>query len=429
MFSQPCKYTRCSQFRTACGGAAAVLSFAAGGGSSILFLLHSRSLSDLAGHMSRRQAIKDIEHDNSQLRLEVSILPDELTLRGTLEIGQCFHWKPLFCEETHNGANSRRMGMGEVCRLGAPLGVNDGVVLMKQNPGEPVSAWLLGGANARMSEARVNSYFNAPPLGPSLKALHADWARTAGRASAELASAACALPGLRVVRQDATEALFSFICSSNNNVARITLINDRLRAQFGNRLCSLPDELVPSSGGPSHFDELRERRAIYSFPTAEVLAGSSEKELKSLGLGYRAKYVLGSARALCALAGSRSTAASILQELGNSPRQQAEMELRRLPGVGPKVAACVALHGLGHADSVPVDVHVARAVARRGLLSEALAARLQKKALTHKLHDEVGDCLRDLYGSHAGWAQTLLFGAERMHSKLDPALEIDEQLK
>lgn len=37
-------------------------------------------------------------------------------------------------------------------------------------------------------------------------------------------------------RQDPTECLFSFICSSNNNIPRITLMLDRLRATYGEPL-------------------------------------------------------------------------------------------------------------------------------------------------------------------------------------------------
>ena len=46
------------------------------------------------------------------------------------------------------------------------------------------------------------------------------------------------LPGLRILRQEPCECLFSFICSSNNNVPRITLILDRMRERYGERLCA-----------------------------------------------------------------------------------------------------------------------------------------------------------------------------------------------
>jgi len=58
-----------------------------------------------------------------------------------------------------------------------------------------------------------------------MTALVADWAsrhETVGRIAA-------ALPGLRVLRQDPWECLVSFICSSNNNIARIMQMLAKLR--------------------------------------------------------------------------------------------------------------------------------------------------------------------------------------------------------
>jgi hypothetical protein len=42
-----------------------------------------------------------------------------------------------------------------------------------------------------------------------------------------------------VDRQDPWECLISFICSSNNNISRITLMLDRLRRMYGSYLCTL----------------------------------------------------------------------------------------------------------------------------------------------------------------------------------------------
>ena len=42
-------------------------------------------------------------------------------------------------------------------------------------------------------------------------------------------------PGLRVLRQDPLECLFSFICSSNNNIARIAQMIEALCVTYGIR--------------------------------------------------------------------------------------------------------------------------------------------------------------------------------------------------
>lgn len=81
-------------------------------------------------------------------------------------------------------------------------------------------------------------------------------------------------------RQEPLECLISFICSSNNNISRITGILQRLRAKLGTELCSV-------KGQPWH-----------AFPTLPQLAATSEATYRQLGLGYRAKYVLGTAQKL-----------------------------------------------------------------------------------------------------------------------------------
>ncbi|XP_025741029.1 N-glycosylase/DNA lyase isoform X3 [Callorhinus ursinus] len=55
--------------------------------------------------------------------------------------------------------------------------------------------------------------------------------------------------GVRLLQQDPIECLFSFICSSNNNIARITGMVERLCQAFGPRLIQLDD--VTYHGFPS----------------------------------------------------------------------------------------------------------------------------------------------------------------------------------
>mgnify|MGYP002058641429 FL=1 len=52
-------------------------------------------------------------------------------------------------------------------------------------------------------------------------------------ADPRIAAVSKALPGMRVLRQDPTECLFSFICSSNNNIGRIGGMLAALRARYG----------------------------------------------------------------------------------------------------------------------------------------------------------------------------------------------------
>jgi N-glycosylase/DNA lyase len=74
--------------------------------------------------------------------------------------------------------------------------------------------------------------------------------------------------GARVLRQDPVECVFQFLCSSNNNIARIEKMVWTL-AGYGERLGEV--------GG----------FVFHRFPTIERLARVSEQELREAGFGYR----------------------------------------------------------------------------------------------------------------------------------------------
>jgi len=82
------------------------------------------------------------------------------------------------------------------------------------------------------------------------------------------------MPGVRVLRQDPVETLFAFICSSNNNIPRISGMVEKLCQEYGDKLGDL--------GGV----------AYYAFPDMKDLKGSVvEQHLRSVGFGYRAKFI------------------------------------------------------------------------------------------------------------------------------------------
>lgn len=74
--------------------------------------------------------------------------------------------------------------------------------------------------------------------------------------------------GVRVLRQDPLECLVQFICSSNNNISRITKMVDFVSG-LGKYL-----------GSVLGFD-------FYQFPSLDRLALVSESELREAGFGYR----------------------------------------------------------------------------------------------------------------------------------------------
>ena len=90
-----------------------------------------------------------------------------------------------------------------------------------------------------------------------------------------------ALDGLRVMQQPIWDCLLAFLLTPANNIARIRLMARRLRETFGQ-----PYELVDGDAA----------MVAYSLPTAAAIASSSEKVLRGLGLGWRAPFVLRTAR-------------------------------------------------------------------------------------------------------------------------------------
>lgn len=142
---------------------------------------------------------------------------------------------------------------------------------------------------------------------------------------------------------------------------------------------------------------------FYEFPSLEQLSRVSEAELREAGFGYRAKYITG---AVDTLRSKPEGGAEWLASLRKTDLQTAIDALCTLPGVGPKVAACIALFSLDQHHAIPVDTHVWK-IATRHLLPELAGARL-----TPKLCTRVADAFVSKYGKYAGWAQTLLFIAE-----------------
>lgn len=158
---------------------------------------------------------------------------------------------------------------------------------------------------------------------------------------------------------------------------------------------------------------------IHDFPTPEALSGSKvESHLRELGFGYRAKYIAQTARVIAKekpdgwLETLRNPESAMKTSeniaLDNIPTYKAaHEELLALTGVGPKVADCVCLMGLGWGESVPVDTHVWQ-IAQR----DYKMGKTKTKTFNKVMYDAVGDHFRSIWGSYAGWAHSVLFTAD-----------------
>lgn len=178
---------------------------------------------------------------------------------------------------------------------------------------------------------------------------------------------------------------------------------------------------------------------FHDFPTPDALTGPGiEAHLRELGFGYRAGYI---AKTASIVANERPQGwleslsnpeifdagldQKILPEGGREGYRQAHEALLQLLGVGPKVADCVCLMGLGWGESVPVDTHVWQIAQRDYKFGKG-----KHKSLTKATYDAIGDHFRNLWGKEAGWAHSVLFAAdlktfsERLTAKVE--IEVDE---
>lgn len=144
--------------------------------------------------------------------------------------------------------------------------------------------------------------------------------------------------GIRILRQEFFEALISFIISQNNNIPRIKKNVRSICESFGK-----PFEA--------------EGKTYYAFPTPEALLDAGETGLGECKLGFRVKYILDAAR--------RVRDGEIDEsELVTLDTASVAERLQTIHGVGPKVAACVMLYGMGRLETVPIDVWMKKVFAK-----------------------------------------------------------------
>ena len=142
--------------------------------------------------------------------------------------------------------------------------------------------------------------------------------------------------GIRILKQEPFEALLSFIISQRKNIPAIRTTVDALCDKFGKGI-GTPYEKI-------HF-----------FPDVHTLAPTTLFDMQALALGYRSAYV----RDAIEKVHNRTVDLETLHEL---PDAQLLEVFQRIRGVGPKVAACVALYSYHRLNVMPIDVWIQRAI-------------------------------------------------------------------
>eukprot|EP00127_Corallochytrium_limacisporum_P005898 Clim_evm43s214 gene=Clim_evmTU43s214 len=315
------------------------------------------------------------------------VKPCELRLNTTLLCGQAFRWKV-----------QKGLTNGDAVYTGV---IEDRLIKLREDE-EGIFFWECGrrkiknksnscspefGRESLSTESLLRDYFQ---LDTQLQPLYAQWSLVDPRFKV----LGLVFPGTRVLRQDPLECLFSFICSSNNNIARISDMVTKLCKEYG--------DLIGTDASDG--------QEWYAFPKITQLTGDDiEQRLRDLGFGYRAKFIVQSARQLNERGGI-PWLYSLRDEMTHG---EAKDHLMQLHGIGAKVADCICLMSLDKTSAVPIDVHVWRFARNYYLIDKKDLQDLgQARTLTPRVYNAICGRFTDLHGEHAGWAHTILFCGE-----------------
>jgi len=185
--------------------------------------------------------------------------------------------------------------------------------------------------------------------------------------------------GLRLMKpSSAEETFFCFLCTPNNNIARITQMTAHL-GSYG--------PAIDTVGGVK----------LHAFPNVQQIADLSESELRAKAFGYRAATIPNAARQVL------ERGEDWIIGLRNVPYEEARRELMGIKGIGPKLADCIALFALHHTEAVPIDTHIWQAFTR------LYYPEWKDKAVTDSRYREASESFRKRFGTLTGWAHQYLF--------------------
>lgn len=181
--------------------------------------------------------------------------------------------------------------------------------------------------------------------------------------------------GLRIVQDEFFPCLVSYLLSPQMRIPRIKKMHNEIARKYG---------------GVREVDG----EELLRFPTQEELSEATEEELRELGTGYRAKYIVETLEIL-------QSEEFDQEKVSEMEYEEAREEMKKLYGVGDKVADCVLLFSLGFYEAYPIDTWAEKALKKH--FSEIYSED----------YDELSENMREYFGEYSGYAQEYIFHAAR----------------
>ncbi len=179
--------------------------------------------------------------------------------------------------------------------------------------------------------------------------------------------------GYKILRQEPFEMFVTYILSQNNRVSRISKTVEELSKSFGTKV-------------------IFQNREYYLFPTYEQLKDVTKEDLKTFGVGFRDKYIIGALDYL-------KNNSAFLENINNMSTDEALKSLTSIKGIGTKVASCILLFAYHRFDTYPIDTWVRKYVSANFNVKDNIK--------------EISSFMRKTFGEYSGLAIQYFFHIER----------------
>jgi len=198
----------------------------------------------------------------------------------------------------------------------------------------------------------------------------------------------------RILRQDPIDTIISYICAQNKNIPAIEKMIFELSRRFGN-------------------EKKIDCITFYSLPDINKISKLCLNDLLTMGLGYRAKYLLKTAKRI-------QQDNTFIEKIKKIKYHNAWKKIAfgdmKLAGVGPKVADCILLYGFDKMEAFPIDIWIFRAytTAMENLVNKENLECIEKmlsegKKVNRNLYLKLGNLARNSFGKCAGYAQLYIY--------------------